>query len=42
MDRQTEGWMEGRKDGQMDGQTEKPYFIGPFWLWPGVQQKEIR
>ena len=32
-DRQTEGWAEGQKDGR----TDRPYFIGSFWLWLGVQ-----
>ena len=30
--RETEGQMEGQKDGRMD----RPYFIGPFQLPPGV------
>ena len=30
--------MEGPKDRQKDG----PYFIGPFWLPLGVQQKQKR
>ena len=24
--------------GQMEGWTNRPYFIGPFWLRPGVQK----
>ena len=36
-DRWTEGWMEGQKDGRMD----RPYFIGPLQLPPGVQKKEL-
>ena len=30
---QTDGRLEGRTEGQKD----RPYFIGPFWLLPGVQ-----
>ena len=26
-------------DGRLDRQT--PYFIGPFWPWPGVQKVKI-
>ena len=25
------------KDGQKDRRTDRPYFIAPFWLMPGVQ-----
>ena len=32
-------WTEGRMEGQKDGRTDRPYFIGSFWLPPGVQQK---
>ena len=31
--------MDGRMDGRLDRQT--PYFIGPFWLRPGVQKVKI-
>ena len=27
-----------RKDGGMDRWMDRPYFIGPFWLLPGVQK----
>ena len=33
----TEGWMEGWKDRRMD----RPYFIGPFRLLPGVQKLQM-
>ena len=29
--------MEEQKDGRTDGTTDRPYFIGPFRLPPGVQ-----
>ena len=35
LDRRTDG----RTEGQKDGRTDRPYFIGCFWLPPGVQQK---
>ena len=25
-------------DRRMEGWTDRPYFIGPFWLLPGVQK----
>ena len=31
-------WKDGKKDGMMD----RPYFIGPFWLPPGVQEVQIQ
>ena len=31
--------MEGQKDRPKDGRTDRPYFIGPFWLPPGVQYR---
>ena len=31
--------MEGQKDKPKDGWTVRPYFIGPFWLPPGVQYR---
>ena len=34
---QTEGQKEGGKEGRMD----RPYFIGPFRLLPGVQYGNI-
>ena len=34
-------WMEGqtrvRKDEWKDGRVDRPKFIGPFWIWLGVQ-----
>ena len=30
--------MDRQKDGWKDGQTDKPYFIGAFWLRPWVQK----
>ena len=36
-DRQTEGWTELWKDGR----TDRPYFIRPFQLLPGVQLKTL-
>ena len=33
-----EGRTEGRKEGWKDRRTDRPYFIGPFWLLPGVQK----
>ena len=35
MDRRMEGQKEGRTE---DGRMERPYFIGPFRLPPGVQK----
>ena len=29
---------DGRTEGRMDGRTDRPYFIGPFRLPPGVQK----
>ena len=29
---------DGRMDGWTDGQTDRPYFIGPIWPRPGVQK----
>ena len=26
--------------GRMDGRTDRPYFIGPFRLLPGIQKRE--
>ena len=26
------------RDGRTDGRTDRPYFIGPFWLMPGFQK----
>ena len=28
-----------RRTGQTDIQKNRPYFIGPFWPCPGVQEK---
>ena len=33
----TEGQTKGQKDERMD----RPYFIGPFWLPPGVQKRNL-
>ena len=30
----------GGMEGQKDGKTDRPYFIGPFQLLPGVQKSE--
>ena len=30
--------MRRQTDGRMDGRMDRPYFIGPFWLRPGVQR----
>ena len=27
-----DGRMDGRREGWKDGKTDRPYFIGPFWL----------
>ena len=35
MEGQMEGWMEGQKN---DRRTDRPYFIGPFQLPPGIQK----
>ena len=32
----TEEWMEGQKERWNDGRTDRPYFMGPFWLLPGI------
>ena len=40
MEGQTEGWMEGWTGGQMEGRKDRPYFIGPFQLLPGVQKEK--
>ena len=29
-------------DGRTDGRTDRPYFIGPFWLMPVVQKCKIQ
>ena len=29
--------MDGRTDGKTEKRTDRPYFIGPFQSWPGVQ-----
>ena len=31
-----------RKDGRMDTRTERPYFMGPFQLLPGVHQVPLQ
>ena len=31
-----------QKDGKMDGRMDRPYFIGPFWLPPGIQKEVIK
>ena len=28
---------DGQKDGRTEGQTDRPYFVGPFWLSPEIQ-----
>ena len=33
-----EGWMERWMEGQKDRRMDRPYFIGPFQLPPGVQK----
>ena len=33
--------MPGQKDRRRDGRTDRPYFIGPFRLPPGVQKKHL-
>ena len=34
-----EGGTQGRKEGQMEGLMDRPYFIGPFEPWPGSNKK---
>ena len=34
-----DGWKDRRRNGRMEGQTNRPYFIRHFPLRPGVQQK---
>ena len=34
----TDGRTEGQKGRRMEGRTDRPYFIGPFRLLPGVQK----
>ena len=34
----TDRWTDGRTDGWKDRRMDGPYFIGPFWPRPGVQQ----
>ena len=36
-ERWKDGWKDGRKARQQGGMTDRPYFIGPFPLLPGVQ-----
>ena len=36
---QTDGRADGRMEGWKDRRTDRPYFIGPFQLTPGVQKK---
>ena len=36
---QTEGPKDVRTEGWKDRRTDRPYFIGPYWLPPGVQLK---
>ena len=44
LDRQTNGWMDRKvhrqrqMDGWTEGWTDRPYFIGHFWLLPGVRK----
>ena len=33
---------DGRMDGRMERWTDRPYFIGPFQPWLGVQQQRKR
>ena len=37
-DRQKDGQKDGQKDRQKERRTDRPYFIGPFRLPPGVQK----
>ena len=30
------------KDGRKDGRMDRPYFIGPFWLPPGVHKEKVK
>ena len=34
--------MDRKKDGRMDTRTERPYFMGPFQLLPGVHQVQLQ
>ena len=36
---QENAWTEGRTEGQKDRRVNRPYFIGPFQLLPGVQKE---
>ena len=39
---QENAWADGRMEGWKDRKTDRPYFIGPFWLIPGVQKVHIQ
>ena len=41
-DEGTEGQTEGRLEGQKEGWTDRLYFIGPFWIPPGLQKRKIK
>ena len=32
--------MQFQENARTDGRTVRPYFIGPFWLPPGVQKDQ--
>ena len=38
MEGQTEGQKDRRTDERMERRTDRSFFIGPFWLLPGVQK----
>ena len=38
VDGRTDGRKDERTDGRTDGRTNRPYFVGPFRLPPGVQK----
>ena len=33
-----QGWKDGKMDRRRDGKMDRPDFIEPFWLPPGVQK----